>query len=253
MVACVGGGSNAAGTFAGFVATPARLVGVEAAGGAAVTDGRPGVLHGFLSSFLQDEHGQIAEAHSVSAGLDYPGVGPEHACLAESGRAEYHTATDAEAMAAVELCARTEGILPALESAHALAWVHRAAQVRRRGRRRDGAGHHVRPRRQGRRLAEGAHPWPPLRPYCARPAPPGRPSLVTYVTGGIREDWTDLLAAMIEAGADAVEIGLPFSDPCWTAAPSSRPRPRPSAAERARPASSAELARPPPATSRSSR
>ena len=129
VVACVGGGSNAAGTFAGFVDTTARLVGVEAAGGAAVTDGRPGVLHGSLSSFLQDEDGQIAEARSVSAGLDYPGVGPEHAWLAESGRAEYHTATDEEAVAAAELCARTEGILPALESAHALGWVHRAAHA----------------------------------------------------------------------------------------------------------------------------
>jgi tryptophan synthase beta chain len=129
VVACVGGGSNAAGTFAGFVATPARLVGVEAAGGAAVTDGRLGVLHGSLSSFLQDGDGQIAEARSVSAGLDYPGVGPEHAWLAESGRAEYRTATDDEAVAAAGLCARTEGILPALESAHAVAWVRRAASA----------------------------------------------------------------------------------------------------------------------------
>jgi tryptophan synthase beta chain len=127
VVACVGGGSNAAGTFAGFAGTTARLVGVEAAGGAAVSGGRPGVLHGFASSFLQDEHGQVAEAHSVSAGLDYPGVGPEHAHLAGSGRAEYVTVTDAEAVAAVGLCARAEGILPALESAHALAWVQRAA------------------------------------------------------------------------------------------------------------------------------
>jgi tryptophan synthase beta chain len=127
VVACVGGGSNAAGTFAGFAATTARLVGVEAAGGAALATGRRGVLHGFLSLFLQDDHGQVAEAHSVSAGLDYPGIGPEHAHLAASGRAEYHTATDAEAIAAVELCARSEGILPALESAHALAWVQRAA------------------------------------------------------------------------------------------------------------------------------
>jgi tryptophan synthase beta chain len=127
VVACVGGGSNAAGTFAGFAGTQARLVGVEAAGGAALTDGRTGVLHGALSSFLQDDDGQIKQAHSISAGLDYPGVGPEHAWLAESGRAEYHTATDEEAVAAAELCARTEGILPALESAHALAWVHRAA------------------------------------------------------------------------------------------------------------------------------
>jgi tryptophan synthase beta chain len=127
VVACVGGGSNAAGTFAGFAGTTARLVGVEAAGGAAVSGGRPGVLHGFASSFLQDEHGQVAEAHSVSAGLDYPGVGPEHAHLAGSGRAEYVTVTGAEAVAAVGLCARAEGILPALESAHALAWVQRAA------------------------------------------------------------------------------------------------------------------------------
>jgi tryptophan synthase beta chain len=127
VVACVGGGSNAAGTFAGFAATPARLVGVEAAGGAAISGGRRGVLHGYLSAFLQDDDGQIAEAHSVSAGLDYPGVGPEHAWLAETGRAEYHTATDDEAVAASELCARTEGILPALESAHAVAWVRRAA------------------------------------------------------------------------------------------------------------------------------
>ena len=128
VVACVGGGSNAAGTFAGFADTPARLVGVEAAGGAAVSQGRPGILHGFLSPVLQDEHGQVTEAQSVSAGLDYPGVGPEHAYLAACGRAEYHTVTDEEAIAAVGLCARTEGILAALESAHAVAWVARAAR-----------------------------------------------------------------------------------------------------------------------------
>ena len=129
VVACVGGGSNAAGTFAGFADTPARLVGVEAAGGAALSHGRRGVLHGFLSSFLQDEHGQVIEAESVSAGLDYPGVGPEHAYLAARGRAEYHTVTDEEAIAAAGLCARTEGILAALESAHAVAWVARAARA----------------------------------------------------------------------------------------------------------------------------
>jgi len=128
VVACVGGGSNAAGTFAGFTATTARLIGTEAAGGAALSNGRRGVLHGFMSSFLQDEHGQIAEASSISAGLDYPGIGPEHAYLAEIGRAEYHSVTDAEAVAAVELCAQTEGILCALESAHALAWGRRAAR-----------------------------------------------------------------------------------------------------------------------------
>jgi tryptophan synthase beta chain len=127
VVACVGGGSNAAGTFAGFAGTRARLIGVEAAGGAAVSNGRLGVLHGCLSSFLQDDHGQILEASSVSAGLDYPGAGPEHVHLAAVGRAEYHAVTDAEAVAAAGLCARAEGILPALESAHALAWVRRAA------------------------------------------------------------------------------------------------------------------------------
>ncbi len=127
VVACVGGGSNAAGTFAGFVDTPARLVGVEAAGGAAISAGSPGVLHGFRSKVLQDEHGQIAEAHSIAAGLDYPGVGPEHAYLADLGRASYVCVDDAEVLAATHRLARTEGILCALESAHAVAWVIRAA------------------------------------------------------------------------------------------------------------------------------
>jgi tryptophan synthase beta chain len=128
-VACVGGGSNAAGTFAGFADTAARLVGVEAAGGAALAGGQHGVLHGYLSRFLQDADGQILEAQSVSAGLEYPGVGPEHAWLAETGRAEYHTVTDGEAIDAAAWCAKAEGILPALESAHALAWVRRAARA----------------------------------------------------------------------------------------------------------------------------
>ncbi|MGC4747344.1 tryptophan synthase subunit beta [Micromonospora sp. DT201] len=127
VVACVGGGSNAAGTFAGFVDTPARLVGVEAAGGAAISAGTTGVLHGFRSKVLQDEHGQISEAHSIAAGLDYPGVGPEHAYLAESGRATYVTVDDAEVLAATHRLASTEGILCALESAHAVAWVICAA------------------------------------------------------------------------------------------------------------------------------
>ena len=127
VVACVGGGSNAAGTFAGFSETTARLVGVEAAGGAAVTDGIPGVLHGMCSLLLQDEAGQILEAESISAGLDYPGVGPEHAHLAAIGRAEYDRATDEEVLAAFRLMAETEGILPALEPAHAVAWLVREA------------------------------------------------------------------------------------------------------------------------------
>jgi tryptophan synthase beta chain len=127
VVACIGGGSNAAGTFAGFVDTTARLVGVEAAGGAAVTNGIPGVLHGMHSRLLQDEAGQIEEAESISAGLDYPGLGPEHAHLASTGRAEYSTAGDAEVLEAFRLLSHTEGIIPALESAHALAWVARNA------------------------------------------------------------------------------------------------------------------------------
>ncbi|PZG02920.1 tryptophan synthase subunit beta [Micromonospora deserti] len=127
VVACVGGGSNAAGTFAGFVDTSARLVGVEAEGGAGAALGRAGVLHGARSLFLQDGHGQIVEAHSVAAGLDYPGVGPEHAYLRDLGRARYVTVTDDEAISALVRLARTEGIVPAIESAHAVAWVIRAA------------------------------------------------------------------------------------------------------------------------------
>jgi tryptophan synthase beta chain len=128
VVACVGGGSNAAGTFAGFVDTEAYLVGVEAAGGAAMgAGGVPGVLHGMASRLLQDEQGQILEAKSISAGLDYPGIGPEHAHLAELGRARYEQAHDAEVLAAFELLARTEGIIAAFEPAHALAWVVREA------------------------------------------------------------------------------------------------------------------------------
>ncbi|MFZ0171907.1 MAG: tryptophan synthase subunit beta [Acidimicrobiales bacterium] len=127
VVACVGGGSNAAGTFAGFVDSGARLVGVEAAGGAAMTHGIPGVVHGMRSRFLQDEEGQILEAHSISAGLDYPGVGPEHAFLGGLGRAEYQEASDDEVLSAFQLLAETEGIIPALEPAHAVAWVVREA------------------------------------------------------------------------------------------------------------------------------
>src|SRR3954471_18148937 len=132
-VACVGGGSNAMGTFAGFVDTDARLIGVEAGGlgietghhGASVSRGTPGALHGARSLYLQDEEGQILEAHSISAGLDYPGVGPEHAALAARGRAEYPSATDAEALEGFQLLAATEGIVPALEPAHAIGWLAR--------------------------------------------------------------------------------------------------------------------------------
>jgi tryptophan synthase beta chain len=127
VVACVGGGSNAIGIFAGFLEDEGvRLVGVEAAGAASLGSGRAGVLHGSRSSILADADGQILDAHSISAGLDYPGVGPEHAALRDSGRAEYLSATDEDALAAFRQLARSEGILPALEPAHALA---RAAEL----------------------------------------------------------------------------------------------------------------------------
>jgi tryptophan synthase beta chain len=137
VVACVGGGSNAMGLFHAFRDDPVRLTGVEAAGegldsarhGASLSRGRPGVLHGSFSYLLQDAWGQVAEAHSVSAGLDYPGVGPEHSWLKDSGRAVYAAATDAEALAAFRATAELEGIIPALESAHALAYVLRGPGV----------------------------------------------------------------------------------------------------------------------------
>ena len=125
VTACVGGGSNAIGIFSGFADTSAELVGVEPAGGAAVGRGVPGVVHGMRSYLLQDEFGQVQEAESISAGLDYPGVGPEHSHLASIGRARYEQVTDAEVIDAFQLLSRTEGIIPALEPAHALAWVSR--------------------------------------------------------------------------------------------------------------------------------
>ncbi len=126
VVACVGGGSNAAGIFAGFAEDPeVDLVGVEPAGGAAIGHGVPGIVHGMKSYLMQDEFGQVLEAQSISAGLDYPGVGPEHAHLHATGRARYEPVTDDEVVEAFQLLSRTEGIIPALESAHAIAWVSR--------------------------------------------------------------------------------------------------------------------------------
>ena len=134
-VACVGGGSNAIGLFAGFLTDDVRLVGYEAGGegfetgrhASTITAGEVGVLHGARSYLLQDEDGQTIESHSISAGLDYPGVGPEHAYLAETGRVTYEPVTDAEAMSAFDLLCKTEGIIPAIESAHAVAGALRLA------------------------------------------------------------------------------------------------------------------------------
>ena len=125
VCACVGGGSNAIGIFSGFIDSDAELVGVEPRGGAAVGRGVPGVVHGMQSFLMQDEFGQVLEAESISAGLDYPGVGPEHSYLASIGRARYESVTDDEVVEAFQLLSRAEGILPALEPAHALAWVSR--------------------------------------------------------------------------------------------------------------------------------
>ena len=136
VVACVGGGSNAMGVFYPFADTAAELVGIEAAGdgvetgrhGASLGAGSPGILHGSRTYLLQDAEGQVEEAHSISAGLDYPGVGPEHAYFLDAGLARYESITDAEALEGVQLLARLEGIIPALESAHAVAWVAKARQ-----------------------------------------------------------------------------------------------------------------------------
>lgn len=136
LVACIGGGSNAMGLFHPFLDDEGvKIIGVEAAGdgietgrhAASITGGRPGVLHGNRTYLLQDEDGQITEAHSISAGLDYPGIGPEHAWLHDVGRVEYSSATDADALAAFQLCSKLEGIIPALEPAHALAHVAKIA------------------------------------------------------------------------------------------------------------------------------
>jgi len=136
VVACVGGGSNSIGAFSAYVGeTGVELVGVEAGGlgiatgkhGASLTEGSPGVIHGAYTYLLQDEEGQILEAHSVSAGLDYPGVGPEHAFFRDTGAVRYYSVTDEQAIEAFHLLSRTEGIIPALEPAHALAWIVESA------------------------------------------------------------------------------------------------------------------------------
>ena len=158
LVACLGGGSNALGLFLPFLEEEVRLIGVEAAGegvdsgrtAATIERGSPGILHGAKTMILQDEEGQIEEAHSISAGLDYPGIGPLHAHLASTGRLRTAAATDEEAVQAGLLCTRLEGILPALETAHALAWTLRADWTERRG--------HPQPQRKGRQRPEELHP-----------------------------------------------------------------------------------------------
>ena len=195
VIACVGGGSNAIGMFAGFLDdAEVELVGVEAAGAASLGTGRAGVLHGSRSSVLADEDGQIADAHSISAGLDYPGVGPEHAYLRDSGRARYVGTTDDEALEAFRRLTRTEGIIPALEPAHALARVD------------DLDGELIVVCLSGRGdkdLAEVSR-----RTHGTRRD--ARPSSIYLMSG---PETPELADAAVEGGADLVELGFPFSDP----------------------------------------
>ena len=253
VIACVGGGSNAMGIFHRFIDdADVRLIGIEA-GGEGVESGRhaarfaassPGVLHGTFSYLMQDDDGQTLESHSISAGLDYPSVGPEHAHLRDTGRAEYRYATDEQTMKAFELLCRTEGIIPALESAHALAGamevgrelgpdalllvnlsgrgdkdMHTAAEWfgliddRRRAER-----HGRRAARRGRRkdpavsaTTTGIGVGPVLEQCRAE----NRAALVGYLPVGFPsvEGSLEAMVAMVEAGVDIVEVGIPYSDP----------------------------------------
>ena len=255
MAACVGGGSNAIGIFHAFLDDPGvRLVGMEAGGdgietgrhASTISGGTVGVLHGARSFLLQDDDGQIIESHSISAGLDYPGVGPEHAHLAEIGRAEYRSITDTQAMDAFALLSRTEGIIPAIESAHAVAGAvdlareigpgrHRADQRlrargqghgdrdalvrpgradrrdRRRRARRSAAGRRERRRHHAARTADD-RAVERCSPTCGPRAGPRWSATCRPATRRV-DGSTELLAAMIDGGCDLVEVGLPFSDP----------------------------------------
>ncbi len=252
VFACVGGGSNAIGMFDAFLDDESvKLYGVEAAGdgvdtarhAASIERGRPGVLHGAKTFVLQDEDGQTIESHSISAGLDYPGVGPEHSWLAAIGRAEYIPATDTEAMEALRLLSRTEGIIPAIESAHALAGAMRVGRelgpgrrhrdqpvrARRQGhghrrplvralRRRRGAGRSSGRRPRGDRRGQGRRD----RAVTSRVAAAidaahadGRGAFVGYLPLGFPDLQTSIDAAVVlaESGADVLELGPPYSDP----------------------------------------
>ncbi len=230
VCACVGGGSNAIGMFTAFVPDESvRLYGFEAGGdgfetgrhAAAITAGKVGVLHGSRSFLLQDEDGQTTESHTISAGLDYPGVGPEHAWLHESGRATYAPVSDAEAMEAFRLLTRTEGIIPAIESAHAVAGALRVAKEL--GPERGHPGQPVRQGRQGRR--HGGEVVRPARcrqgrrmsvtPVFDKARGEDRGVLVGCVPAGFPtyDGAIAMLRAMVEGGVDVVEVELPYSDP----------------------------------------
>ena len=233
VTACVGGGSNAIGIFHAFIDDPAvRLVGYEAAGdgvetgrhAATFTGGTPGAFQGSFSYLLQDDDGQTIESHSISAGLDYPGVGPEHAFLKDTGRAEYRPITDAEAMDAFGLLCRTEGIIPAIESAHAIAGALKLGTELG-----SGIGHpgeHVGPRRQGRgdggqvvrtarRQGDRCVMTSGLSGLFDACRQEGRSALIGYLPTGYPDVPASIAAmtALVESGCDVVEVGMPYSDP----------------------------------------
>ena len=232
IAACVGGGSNAIGLFPAFLDDESVAIHGFEPGGEGVDTGRhaatiyagdSGVLHGARTYVLQDEDGQTIESHSISAGLDYPGVGPQHAHLAKTGRATYTPVTDAEAMDAMALLSRTEGIIPAIESAHAVAGALEVAQRarRREGPRGDGADQPLRPGRQGHgdrarvvRARRGEDRMSVATAFEKAKAD-GRAALVGYLPAGFPDvqGGIDALRAMVDAGCDVIEIGLPYSDP----------------------------------------
>ena len=227
LVACIGGGSNAMGLFHPFLDERGiEIYGVEAAGhgietgmhAASIAGGRPGVLHGNRTYLLMNEDGQINEAHSISAGLDYPGIGPEHAWLNDLGRVTFLSATDDEALNAFQLLSKLEGIIPALEPAHAIAKVLGARAEKAEGSP-DGR-QSLRPRRQGPRhgrrasAGQGAMTTRIDRRFAALKEE-GRAALMTFVMGGDPDYETSLaiVKALPPAGADLIEIGMPFTDP----------------------------------------
>ena len=240
VVACVGGGSNAIGIFHAFIDDAGvRLVGFEAAGdgvetgrhAATFTGGTPGAFQGAYSYLLQDEDGQTIESHSISAGLDYPGVGPEHAYLKDIGRAEYRPITDTEAMDALLLLCRTEGIIPAIESAHAVAGALKLGNELGEGaiilvnlsgrgdKDMDTAGRVVRPVRlttDRTRREQASEPASPVSPNTfAAARSEGRAALVGYLPAGFPDlaGSIDACRALVEAGCDIVEVGIAYSDP----------------------------------------